>query len=63
MLPGTSKEHALTLAERIRKTVEKHRYEFESGKQAVAVTITLGVSVVNPRGIIRERFMLEIRRI
>lgn len=48
LLPATDREQAISLAERIRKTVEAHRYEFDGSNQSVAVTLTLGVSVINP---------------
>ncbi|RDG29698.1 GGDEF domain-containing protein [Oceanispirochaeta sp. M1] len=47
LLPATDRVQAITLAERIRKTVEEHRYEFDGSNQSVSVTLTLGVSVVN----------------
>jgi PleD family two-component response regulator len=40
-------EHAIILAERIRKSVESSRYEFDSGNKSAAVTLTLGVSLIS----------------
>ena len=47
LLPATNREQAVALAERIRKTVEEGRYEFDGGNKSAAVTLTIGVSVVS----------------
>jgi len=44
LLPATNAKNAMELAERISKTVVKHRYFYE--KEALSVTLTLGVSVI-----------------
>jgi diguanylate cyclase (GGDEF)-like protein len=47
LLPATNRDQAITLAERVRKTVEARKFEFDSGKRSVTVTLTLGVSIVS----------------
>jgi len=44
LLPGTSAEHAIGLAERIRERVKKQRISYEA--EAVTMSLTLGVAVV-----------------
>ncbi len=46
LLPATNEELGLNLAERIRKTVETSRYDYNSN--LLAMTLTLGVSIVKP---------------
>ncbi|MDR3566148.1 MAG: GGDEF domain-containing protein [Negativicutes bacterium] len=48
LLPTTNAENAVGLAERIRAGVEKRRYGY--GKEALSVTLTLGVSVIGGDG-------------
>lgn len=44
VLPATNKESAVSLAERIRSTVEKQRYVYE--KETIKITLTLGVYAI-----------------
>jgi diguanylate cyclase (GGDEF)-like protein len=41
---GIDKEHGLQLAERLRKTIESHRFEFE--KEVLPVTISIGLATL-----------------
>ena len=56
LLPVTNKDHAVKLAERIRKTVEGKKYD--TGIKLVSATLTMGVSVVRlgdtPDGMIKR---------
>ena len=44
LLPATNEENAVGLAERINKTVQEHRYDYEN--VVLLVTLTIGVSVI-----------------
>lgn len=44
VLPATNKENAVSLAERIRSTVENQHYNYEN--ETIAVTLTLGVYAI-----------------
>lgn len=44
LLPSAGKEHGVNMAERIRKTVEALKYNYNN--ETLAVTLTIGVSVV-----------------
>lgn len=46
LLPSTSNEKAITVAERIRKSVQERKYQFPNCEKLVTVTVSLGVSVV-----------------
>ncbi len=47
LLPETTADHAHTIAERLRKAVEKNKVTTEAGRE-VSVTISLGVGEYNP---------------
>jgi diguanylate cyclase (GGDEF)-like protein len=52
LLPGADSRQAQKLAERIRRTVESHRYRY--GKKRLRVTLTLGVSLVRSDDTIQQ---------
>jgi len=58
ILPQTDYEACLDLAERIRRAVEKHQFEFEDSQPKGRVTISIGVATFD-RGIVSREALIK----
>ncbi len=49
ILPHTNKENGRIFAERLRKTIENHKFVIDNGK-TIKITVSMGVSEFDPKG-------------
>ncbi|MEK6646647.1 MAG: sensor domain-containing diguanylate cyclase [Candidatus Firestonebacteria bacterium] len=57
VLPNTTKPGAMLLAERIRKTIEEHPFEFGHSQPLKKVTVTIGVSTYRDDAMTQEELI------
>jgi len=61
VLPGVDRDDAMIVAEKIRKTIEKHNIVQEYGKEVLHVTVSIGVATLT-FGMTRDQLISEADR-